>query len=370
MLSALLLAWGLWITTALLYLLLGIGAFRLTERLLCCRDGFEPTPLFDTADRPMTRAACWLPRVAAVVVPWLVFFGLLVAVTAGRGLEVPSNRVEVLAGPAKQAGMQSGDRVLAVDGQPTTDFEAVRRAITASGESHRFLVERAGTRRDFDVVPDGQGRVSIRATYDRQPVQFRQATVAAWRQAVLVPRAAIGTLNGQRHELVGPVGIVRAVAGAPGTRIYDWLSLDLAVVGGYGALVPIGLLFIETWSHFFYRRRITTWLAGHPHHEDCELHWVRLCSSLVWLGPLWLGFHVLDAALLLGDGPLGGLAILAKVVQFDWAFVMFFVASRVLRSRWRWLWGMIGAVGLLNLFIAAWLLVSARKLCRRPASAS
>jgi hypothetical protein len=365
MLSSMLLAWGLSITTGLLYLLLAIGGLRLTERLLAAQRGSEPTPLFDVSDRSMISVACWLPRFAAIVVPWAVFFCLLVGVTVGRGLEVASNRVEVPDGPAKSAGMQSGDRVLAIDGHPTTDFDAIRRAVAASRESHRFLVERAGVRHDFDVVPDAQGRASIRAsTFDRQPISAARAAVAVWRQISAVPRAAIGSLGGQRHDLAGPVGIVRAVVVAPGPRIYDWLSLSLTVVGGFGGLASLGLLIVESWSHFFYRRRRKTWLAGHPRHEELELHWVRLCGSLVWLGPLWLAFHVLDAATLLGIEPLDGFAVPAKVVQIDWAFVMFFVASRVLRSRWRWLWAGLGVIGLLNLGIATWLLVSARKRCR------
>ena len=64
--------------------------------------------------------------------------------------------------PAAAAGLQAGDAITAIDGTPTTDFEAVRNRIEASpGETLTLTVERNGGIRTIDVTlaaqdPGGQ----------------------------------------------------------------------------------------------------------------------------------------------------------------------------------------------------------------------
>jgi hypothetical protein len=128
-----LLFWCLSVTTGLGYLLLSMASYRLTQRLLSWQSGAAPAAPFDVADGAATRQDYWLPRLAALLLPWVVFFCLLVVATLGRGLEVSSNRVEVLDGPAASAGMRSGDRVLSVDHQPTRDFDAIKRGLATPG---------------------------------------------------------------------------------------------------------------------------------------------------------------------------------------------------------------------------------------------
>src|SRR6188768_2055351 len=61
------------------------------------------------------------PLAAVCALIWSVaLVGLLVS-----GQEQPSTRVLVMPGPAANAGMQDGDRVLAIDGKAVGDWDAV-----------------------------------------------------------------------------------------------------------------------------------------------------------------------------------------------------------------------------------------------------
>ena len=72
----------------------------------------------------------------------------------------PAKPVKEVAGPAFTAGLQPGDRILAVDGEPMRDFNDVRQAIALGslrddkGNPRTHVTyERAGATRELDVFP-------------------------------------------------------------------------------------------------------------------------------------------------------------------------------------------------------------------------
>ena len=70
--------------------------------------------------------------------------------------DVPAVIGEVVAGGRAEAGgLQEGDQVIAVDGEPVSDWYAlVERIQQSPGQTQQWLVERNGDQRSLDVTPD------------------------------------------------------------------------------------------------------------------------------------------------------------------------------------------------------------------------
>ena len=86
----------------------------------------------------------------------LIFFGLVIG-----GQQVPddaSMRVEVEAGPAMTAGVQTNDRILEVNGTAVHDWEALRKAIGSHpGEEVDLTIDRDGQTLHKMVTPGPKG---------------------------------------------------------------------------------------------------------------------------------------------------------------------------------------------------------------------
>ena len=122
---------------------------------------------FTPDDEPRTfRRASYKDRLvvvlAGVTVNALLAFVLFYLVIAGQGrvAEGPSTTVSrVVAGSAAQdAGIEAGDRIVAVDGTEIDGWEELKRAIEArGGESSTFTVVRDGEHLDLEATPKEQG---------------------------------------------------------------------------------------------------------------------------------------------------------------------------------------------------------------------
>ncbi|MDO8703401.1 MAG: RIP metalloprotease RseP [Sulfuricaulis sp.] len=83
-------------------------------------------------------------------------------------------------GPASRAGMQVGDRLVAVNGQPVDSWGALVQLISKSpGNPIRITAERDGARQDFTVTPDAVeqdgktiGRINIRPRFSDIPADM------------------------------------------------------------------------------------------------------------------------------------------------------------------------------------------------------
>jgi len=180
-----------------------------------------------TAADAYWRAATWR-RVAVIAAGPLanvvIAFVLLFSVFAAGGAPSQQPSVTVAAvepgTPAAAAGLQPGDRVLAVDGRATGTFAAVARRIRASrGAPVSLLVDRGGRRVTLGPRPtifrDGRWIWGFEpaARLVRYPLDRAAATAASdlW-HVVTGTGTGIASLfsSRERSHLSGPVGIVRA----------------------------------------------------------------------------------------------------------------------------------------------------------------
>jgi regulator of sigma E protease len=176
----------------------------------------------------------------------LIFFGLLIG-----GREVPDDatmKVVVEAGPAKVAGMATGDKVLAVDGADVHNWKELRKAVSIhAGEPIDITLEREGQTLHKTVTPEGDkgdGLIHVRMPSHNEPVTVREAA----RTSVIAPPVfvydnlvAIGrVLTGkEKLQVSGPVGIVKETAKqvriGPGVLL-QFLGMLSAYLGAFNLL--------------------------------------------------------------------------------------------------------------------------------------
>jgi len=150
---------------------------------------------------------------------YLVAGALMALGTATGGKFVPnedSMRVHVVQdGPADEAGLRDGDRVVSVNGTPIPNWGELRRRVSAHPlEEVDVEVERAGSRRVITATPGKDGRIGVVPPLEPVVGGFGDC-VAEW---LLGParfiKAYLGglvhTLERRRPIVVeGPVGIIR-----------------------------------------------------------------------------------------------------------------------------------------------------------------
>jgi regulator of sigma E protease len=169
-------------------------------------------------------------------------FTLLLVLGPGRGTtavaEVEPNR------PAQQAGLRTGDRVVAVNGKPVGYVEMFEAINNSEGRSVRITVERDGRRIELKPVAafrdtDGRYRVGFRPAFESLPVH-----IAVWESLRLTGTITkeIGAVLGRlvrgsgREEISSPIGIVRGSSTAleRGFETFFWvlglISLSLALL--------------------------------------------------------------------------------------------------------------------------------------------
>jgi regulator of sigma E protease len=178
----------------------------------------------------------------------LIFFGLLIG-----GKEIPdelSMKVVVEPGPAQSAGVETGDRVLEVDGAPVHNWTELRKAVsTHPGEAIDLTLERSGGTVHKSVVPGprgdkDEGLIHVRVPYHVEPVRFTEAV----QMSVVYPPVfvyenvrAIGRVLAGKEKLQvsGPVGIVKETAKqartGPGVLL-QFLGMLSAYLGAFNLL--------------------------------------------------------------------------------------------------------------------------------------
>lgn len=188
----------------------------------------------DPADEPRTYRAQSAPKRIAVVVAGpamnlLIFFVLMVAVFMGSGPPTPDNWTETRTdwtikgvqegSAAEAAGVQAGDKILSVAGDPVTTFDRFREQIDA----------KAGQRVDVVVQRDGR-EVVLTPTLGWRLDKDTAKAIAS--QPALLTGDVIASANGQR---LATYGDLRTVLGQPGDPVT--LSIER---GGYDyeLLVP------------------------------------------------------------------------------------------------------------------------------------
>lgn len=220
-------------------LLVSAAAAYFPARWLAQRAGFSSFRIFDVSQpgRVVQRAAV---RFVSVMVPLLLVFLFATAALVVRGEPIATNRVEVLPGPAMSAGLQTGDRILSIDGVGTSTFEDIRRQVKGSKLSHDLVIERDGTKQAISVVPDENGAIKVSAGMDRRSI----GPVTAMGEAALWIGRTVGGMVGagsQREELRGPTAIVRSATTGQ-SSIFPEYSLWIACYVAFSiALLALAL---------------------------------------------------------------------------------------------------------------------------------
>lgn len=184
----------------------------------------------------------------------LMFFGFLLG--GNQLVDETGMRVDIApGGPAAQAGVQRGDRIVSINGEAIADWEQLKLVIGAHPKDKIDVeVERAGERIHLFPTPqqaegDAKGKIHVGPFTEVVPVTVGQAAVLSVTEpAKVVYRTVTGLgriLTGkEKAELSGPVGIVKdtATAAKSGAHVYlKWLGALSAYLGGFN-LLPIPAL--------------------------------------------------------------------------------------------------------------------------------
>jgi regulator of sigma E protease len=172
----------------------------------------------------------------------------------------------IAGGAAAKAGMESGDSVVAVNGQPVAGFADLVRVVSASaGRPLAVTVARGTSRLDLRVTPeatpvpnpvtgavDTVGRVGVAARQDviHQALGFGEAVARGTKATWVMGGAVVGTVRDlltrkvSVKQLGGPIAITRvsvqAARSGMETLFYliAFLSINVAVLN----LLPVPLL--------------------------------------------------------------------------------------------------------------------------------
>ena len=105
--------------------------------------------------------------------------------------------LRVLDGPAKRAGIEDGDRIVAVDEKPVADWTAMRDAVR-EGAEHTLTVERNGQRITRVVTPNDERRIGVErqaSSIAKRPLANHSQTPS---QRASFPFAPCGNGNGRQ----------------------------------------------------------------------------------------------------------------------------------------------------------------------------
>jgi regulator of sigma E protease len=185
------------------------------------------------------------------------FFSFFYGGTVIPPTDPGTTRVEVRDDmPAKQAGMQSGDRVVEVDGVAVDNWKEMAERISPHpNKPLPVVIERDGQRIPLVVTPKAadddakRGLIGVEYRIERRPVGAGEAAELAVTQPPKVVRDLVvffaeWAVGEKEAELGGPVAIVKVSAAAAKTGITHWLFFlgQLSAYLGAFNLVPFPAL--------------------------------------------------------------------------------------------------------------------------------
>lgn len=153
--------------------------------------------------------------------------------------------------PAYQAGLQAGDKVVAINSQPVSKWEEILRVVTSSeGKPLAFRVQRGSEIKDLTMTPILQdGRYIVGIMQSVKKGSLGEAVVQGPRLTWEVSKSWVSGLwemvSGRvKPQLSGPVGITREIAqqASQGWDNLLWLTAFLSINLGMFNLLPIPAL--------------------------------------------------------------------------------------------------------------------------------
>lgn len=181
---------------------------------------------------------------------------LLAVIFMTQGLPMPTTKVDKLlpGQPAERAGVQAGDKIVAIDGRPVDKWADITATINGrSGEKVTLTLQKEGQVRNVEVVPaadqNGQGKIGIYPAQEPQRLG-PLASLAVGVEYTVRLTAMIIDFIGQMifgkapADLGGPVRVVREIGVAVEYGFYRLLQLAaiLSVNLGLFNLFPIPAL--------------------------------------------------------------------------------------------------------------------------------
>jgi membrane-associated protease RseP (regulator of RpoE activity) len=210
-----------------IFLLLVLGAFLVLGRWLAGLP-FGEGRLSGAWQIHSENARLRVARAVGGIVAWYLGAGVVLALGLAMSGETfvdeTSMRVNVAYdGPAARAGIMSGDRIVAVAGEPIATWDQLKRKIASFPDTPVPVeVERAGARLVFTPTPAGSpAKIMVGPISERRPVGAGTALVRALVEPMRInlstARGLVRILAGREHaEVSGPVGIVKETGNAAG----------------------------------------------------------------------------------------------------------------------------------------------------------
>lgn len=177
---------------------------------------------------------------------------IMIAVIFAQGLPVNTIDDTVKGKPAMEAGLQSGDKIVAIDGQTITSWEGTSKAILNSkNETLNMTIEREGKKITLEIptVKDANGNksIGIKPEFERQALKSVKYGFQTVGKMTLMMFDFIGNLfkgDVSKDDVSGPVGIVNVIgqAGQAGIINLFYLTALISVNLGIFNLLPIPAL--------------------------------------------------------------------------------------------------------------------------------
>jgi len=166
-------------------------------------------------------------------VNYFVAFLIIALLYLSHGfLDLTTTQIEVIpGGPAAAAGLQSGDKVVAVDGAEVRSFEEMRAQLQSpqAPPVRRIEVLRGGARAAFTVKPD-RGTISVKLDHVLVRLPFAEAVPRALEDVWMLNAQIVSALWDILRfkggaSLAGPVAIVQQATAEARRGLVDFVSM-------------------------------------------------------------------------------------------------------------------------------------------------
>ncbi len=230
--------------------------------------GMEEGEDVDAGERAYWRKPVWqrmIVIVAGGVMNILLAYFLLVGVYLYAGMNVPL-KGPVLGnimqnGPAARAGLQSGDIILAIDGQPVKSWQQFANTINSAGQKTLVLEYRRNNEDNtVKITPrhddlSGRNVIGVVEATKHVAIPPQDAVFYAGRHLVYIVKVMVHSIGGMisgkvKADLAGPVGVVSIIGEAAQMGIQPLINITILLSINLGLLnlLPIPAL---DGGHFF-----------------------------------------------------------------------------------------------------------------------